>query len=644
MTFDRGLPVARQVVHAAKARNPRILPVRQIVDRPVLAQRHEPSRGRSFLRNVRVEELHPQTWVQRQSVHRPGVLDVQSEVVLDPLGGPLRRVVGLHRDRRAVAILLNQIDAVLQRSLMAVAAGAPLQPALERVRAGDVRQRACVRVAIRRAEIERTLRRAPCGAGRTVEARNVARADARLRFVGRIGFVVFREAGFEEQLAAQRGGVLRLRREVALRTPDATRFFGVERRAFMSPELDDAVHVGRELVLRRHLPRQPHDAALDDVVVDGRLQRPSACAVRGNVRHVCRVEVVERIGDRLIDAPSPERREEPEAILLDRSTQARIEVLDPFDAVRRTESRGAQFVGEVVALPASRRAREEHRSFERVAAFLRNHVQANARCLHFGRERARLIAHLLKHAVVEVVLNRAVTLDAVDAHAVHLNRVVAPLRSVNRHVGLLHAGGAADVGRAEGDAGERRADRPDVAPRRHRIEQIARQHLLLRCALHIHDRRVAGDGDRLLDGADAQLGVDRGREVRRKLDAFAADRVEPGQRERDRIDAGPEIDDAIQTGRVGRHRPHALDERRTAGFHGDPGQHGAGRILDRAGNRALCKRGVRIDQQTRRCEQHNTRRAFHVSLLANGVTGRRTSPPIGRLSLVLDRQPTADGQ
>ena len=28
-------------------------------------------------------------------------------------------------------------------------------------------------------------------------------------------------------------------------------------------------------------------------------------------------------------------------------------------------------------------------------------------------------------------------------------------------------------------------------------------------ALHVDDRRVAGDGDRLLEGADAQIGVDR---------------------------------------------------------------------------------------------------------------------------------------
>ena len=35
-------------------------------------------------------------------------------------------------------------------------------------------------------------------------------------------------------------------------------------------------------------------------------------------------------------------------------------------------------------------------------------------------------------------------------------------------------------------------------------------------ALHVDDRRLAGDGDRLLERADAQVGVDRGRERARQ--------------------------------------------------------------------------------------------------------------------------------
>ena len=38
---------------------------------------------------------------------------------------------------------------------------------------------------------------------------------------------------------------------------------------------------------------------------------------------------------------------------------------------------------------------------------------------------------------------------------------------------------------------------------------------------HVDDRRGAGDGDRLLEGADAEFGVDRRGELRRQLQAVA---------------------------------------------------------------------------------------------------------------------------
>ena len=71
-------------------------------------------------------------------------------------------------------------------------------------------------------------------------------------------------------------------------------------------------------------------------------------------------------------------------------------------------------------------------------------------------------------------------------------------------------------------------DGPDVPPRRDGVEQIARQDLLLRRALHVDDRRCAGHGDALFERADAHLRVDRCREVRRELDPFAPDLLKPG--------------------------------------------------------------------------------------------------------------------
>jgi hypothetical protein len=48
--------------------------------------------------------------------------------------------------------------------------------------------------------------------------------------------------------------------------------------------------------------------------------------------------------------------------------------------------------------------------------------------------------------------------------------------------------------------------------------------------LHVDDRRLAGDRDRLGDGAHLQIGVDVRGEVRRQLDALAAHRREAGQK------------------------------------------------------------------------------------------------------------------
>ena len=55
------------------------------------------------------------------------------------------------------------------------------------------------------------------------------------------------------------------------------------------------------------------------------------------------------------------------------------------------------------------------------------------------------------------------------------------------------------------------------------------EHALLRGALHVDDRRLAGDRDRLLERADAHVGVDRGDEGAGQLDPVALDDVlKPG--------------------------------------------------------------------------------------------------------------------
>ena len=58
-------------------------------------------------------------------------------------------------------------------------------------------------------------------------------------------------------------------------------------------------------------------------------------------------------------------------------------------------------------------------------------------------------------------------------------------------------------------------------------------HALARRALHVHDRRFTGDGDRLFERTDPHVGVHRRDERAGQLDAFALDGVEARQRERD---------------------------------------------------------------------------------------------------------------
>ena len=61
-----------------------------------------------------------------------------------------------------------------------------------------------------------------------------------------------------------------------------------------------------------------------------------------------------------------------------------------------------------------------------------------------------------------------------------------------------------------------------TARRRQRPDELVAQHLLAaRARLHVHHRRLAGDGDRLLHAADAHLGVDRRDAAAAHLDALS---------------------------------------------------------------------------------------------------------------------------
>ena len=186
---------------------------------------------------------------------------------------------------------------------------------------------------------------------------------------------------------------------------------------------------------------------------------------------------------------------------------------------------------------------------------------------------------------------------------------------------------AADVllRRAErrGAGNQRRVD-AGVLPYRKRLHRVAREDLLLRHPLHVDERRGAGHGDRFGELADAKVGVDRRDEPGGDIDAFAPHALEPLQRERHRVGAGPEVDNPVAPFAIGHHRARAFDERRARGFRRHTREHPARFITydtcDGAARGVLCPRDRRHSEKDQYCQ--GRRRPDHYVLLAPPVTRR----------------------
>src|SRR5206468_3758253 len=76
--------------------------------------------------------------------------------------------------------------------------------------------------------------------------------------------------------------------------------------------------------------------------------------------------------------------------------------------------------------------------------------------------------------------------------------------------------------------------------RGNRRENVLTHGLLGADALHVDDRRLARDRNRLFERADLQVGIDRRHEGAADLDPFALDGAEAGQGKRHRIGPGQE--------------------------------------------------------------------------------------------------------
>ena len=218
---------------------------------------------------------------------------------------------------------------------------------------------------------------------------------------------------------------------------------------------------------------------------------------------------------------------------------------------------------------------------------MRDDVHREAGGLRLAEAARRGHRHFLGVADVGDVVRRLVAARRVaDVHPLdgeaRLDAAAAVDREDREHRTAVDV---VDVGLQAGNRGQQVAVAADARQGAHRL--VVERDFALR-ALHVDDRRFAGDGDRLLHAADAQFAVDRDDAGAADHHVLAPDGGEARQRERDGVVARPEILDAVApVPSVGRGRTDFFDQRRAGRFDGDAGQHGPGRVRDRAGDRRL---------------------------------------------------------
>ena len=597
--------------------------------------------------------VEAQAEVQRHAAHGPPILRVDAERRLQMLGVDERpRVLG---DRRRDAaqerprLRLVRVVAVVARAPHVGHADAERMAARHVVRGEThvvlmVRRRGeHVRGAVEDAERRLGLRDDGVGA-EAVDVVRLGAEDPRL--------VVEGEAALEQQPVGRRVRPARLQQVLGLVREVHARFGRVRRAALVAVD-EPLVEVAEEgdLVLLRRLPREVERLAARPRVAADRLLRQvlrvgherrrmervavqTPCGARAVLRRA-RPQVGEHARNVALRPVVAEAAEEPELVLHDRPADDGVEVPQLLHAVHRLQVARDQILREVVALEARVREVAEEVAAVGVAAFFRDDVGQHAARARLGGEAARRHRHLLHRAGVDDerrVVAAARVVHVVERHPVHHERHLIGAAAVHRQRLVAIAAGAADVLRSERnrDAGDEDAQVLEAAAGRQRVDEIVREGLPLRDALRVDERALGRDGDGLLDGADAQIRVDRGREVGREHDAVALERVEARERERDGIGARREIDDLVVALAVARRRAHLLDQRGARGFHGDAGQHAAARVLDLAGNAA----GLRERRAAARDDGRDRQRDAQPHQLRHLLPPRRKTletygPPAG---------------
>ena len=266
------------------------------------------------------------------------------------------------------------------------------------------------------------------------------------------------------------------------------------------------------------------------------------------------------------------RNEEPQPVPLNRAAQGPARIKNVPDAGHGLETAGLQGVGQVGALQARARVEAGGAAREAVAALLGNHVHHGTVGVGFGRDPTRGEHRFLRRIRVRGVADVPCRME--DAHAVEID-VGANLAVETRADIPGVAAGDLEAFVAFEPGGQRHERLYSPHTGRQRLEQIGGDHGLLASALRVDERRRAGHGDRLLEGADFHVGIHRRREPSGQLDAFPLQDAETAQREGDDIGARPQIDDVVPALVVGHDTADLFDQGRTGGFHRDARQHRA---------------------------------------------------------------------
>ena len=290
-------------------------------------------------------------------------------------------------------------------------------------------------------------------------------------------------------------------------------------------------------------------------------------------------------------APEARREEEPDPVPHNRTAERKVEILEVVQIGRHRETSRPQVGIGVLAPQMLVGVGDDGLAGEAVASLFGNHVDGDPTALRLRRAGDDLVHHVLNGTLVVIEAGDVSGAErAGDVHAVDLDGEVGRQPSVRDNRPLPHLRPSSDIeptGQLGPEGGDGRGDALIAPPRRQHVDLLLAEDGAALRALDVDERRSAGHRDGLLERADPQLRVDRGREVRLQDDVLAHERAEARQREGDLVGAGPEVLDSIAPAPVRDAGAHLLDQGGAGRFNRDTGQHPAGRVGHEPGDGAL---------------------------------------------------------